>query len=216
MGLERVLVFPRELADGFNGVRAFDEALWRRLMETAFFLPRKEAEESKTYKQLIPYCLIFDQDGKLLSYRRTSKGKETRLHAKYSVGVGGHINPEDEVVEEALVYRAICRELREEVGLLVEPGRLSFLGFVNDDDNPVGFVHFGLVVVLEISPEEEARLQFETTFAEARFLSLKEVWERREHYETWSSLVIEGLYQGRFNYVGSGVDNDSRSGPRAD
>ncbi len=216
MDVEKVLVFPRDLVGDFNGVRAFDPHLWMRLLEASSFVDRREAEGSSTHKQLIPYCLIFDGDGRLLSYRRTSKGKEARLHAKYSVGVGGHINPEDGVGGEALVYRAICRELEEEVGLSVDPDRLSFLGFVNDDDNPVGFVHFGLVVALEISRDERDRLQFETTFAEAIFLPLEELWEKREDYETWSSFVIEGLYQGRFNYVRSGLDTHPWAGPRAD
>ena len=55
------------------------------------YRPRDEVEEDPSYKQLIPYC-IFRHEGRVFHYARGAKGGESRLHAKRSVGIGGHIS----------------------------------------------------------------------------------------------------------------------------
>ena len=55
---------------------------------------------------------------------------------------------------------ALLRELEEEVEIQ-SPGRISRLGLINDDSNPVGRVHLGVVHLYDldqprITPREEA------------------------------------------------------------
>ena len=49
-------------------------------------------EEDPSYKQLISYCLLENENDEILVYQRLSGGGEERLHGQSSVGVGGHMN----------------------------------------------------------------------------------------------------------------------------
>src|SRR4051794_41901099 len=51
-------------------------------------------EQDPTWKQVIPYPVLRDGDRWFLM-RRTRSGGDARLHDRYSIGVGGHVNPED-------------------------------------------------------------------------------------------------------------------------
>src|ERR1035438_1998705 len=95
------------------------------------------------FKQIIPYVLI-EHRGRILAYQRTAKGNESRLHNKYSIGFGGHINDTDLQPQSNILYTGMLRELNEEVYLPTLSG-LQLLGCINDDASLVGQVHLGVV-----------------------------------------------------------------------
>lgn len=155
----------------------------------AVFVPRVTAEDDSSLKQLIVYALL-SHGGKTLCYKRGKVGGEPRLHAKHSIGVGGHINPEDWPVGDSCsvaFQKALLRELEEEVG--VTPDRIrrtEFIGLVNEDDTDVGKVHLGLVYIVEITNLEG--LAFEAALVEPQWLSDEELYSH-ESLELWSSLI---------------------------
>ncbi|MEG1686418.1 MAG: hypothetical protein RR276_00900, partial [Angelakisella sp.] len=57
------------------------------------FIPRPEAENDPTRKQIIPYVVLC-RGSEVFATRRLNKGGEARLHGLLSLGIGGHINPE--------------------------------------------------------------------------------------------------------------------------
>ena len=153
--------------------------------------PRAEAEEDPSLKQLIPYVVV-TFGGRLLHYRRGSGSGETRLLKKGSIGIGGHINDGDglgDAFDTAAYQRALMRELTEELvisGSFVERP----LALLNDDTNPVGAVHLGIVHQCQLSsPEVSAN---EEAIAELGFLTLEELVARTDQLETWSQLVVKG------------------------
>lgn len=75
----------------------------------------KGVETDPRFKQIIPY-LIYVRDGKILTYLKTKQSSESRLHGKWSIGIGGHINPADGKGIRA-VFTAAKRESKEEIGL---------------------------------------------------------------------------------------------------
>ena len=77
---------------------------------------------------------------------RTDAGGDARLHGKASIGVGGHLNPVDDG-EDALMA-GLRREWHEELETDWEP-EFELVGLLNDDSNPVGAVHLGVVFVVE-------------------------------------------------------------------
>ena len=79
--------------------------------------------------------------GMAFRYRRGSKGGEARLHNTWSVGLGGHINPEDKTYD-----LAVRREIREEVGVGIEVPKP--VAVINYDGTDVGKVHFGILHVV--------------------------------------------------------------------
>ena len=78
------------------------------------FIPRPDAENDPGYKQIIPYVVLRRGD-EIFMTRRLKKGGEARLHGLMSIGVGGHINPVDDIDRESVLLRGLERELDEEV-----------------------------------------------------------------------------------------------------
>jgi predicted NUDIX family phosphoesterase len=193
---EQVLVIRRSLFDELGSFHGLNSEVSRYLpifLEPGnhFFVARAEAEEDPSLKQLIPYVVVTSGD-KILHYRRGSGSGETRLLKKGSVGIGGHINDTDGLGEafDAQAYqRALMRELQEEIAIasaFVERP----LALLNDDTNPVGAVHLGIVHQCQLSePEVTAN---EEAIAELGFLTLEELAERHDQLESWSQLVLKG------------------------
>ncbi len=176
-----------------------------RIMRLGFFVEREYAERTPSLKQVIPHSLVV-RAGQVLCLRRTARGGEARLHDKLSLGVGGHVNPEDrpvnmptnsaassDVPRGDLIGRATHREVAEEELVIDGPYTLSSAGLINDDSNPVGAVHVGLVQVITVEGSVAVR---ETDQLEGSFVAPKEL-ERQlgtgANFETWSSFLIPHL-----------------------
>ncbi len=203
--MEFVFVVPREALfpdcypQGFVPFGGdFPEDAFRRVvLEQGFFVEREVAERTPAWKQVIPYTLIARGDELLLS-RRSKRGGEARLHDKLSIGVGGHINPEDLGDAKALrrdpIAQGTRRELDEELEL--EGGySIRAVGILNDDSNPVGAVHVGLVQMLELEAGSTALIR-ETDVLEGTFVAhsrLVSLLAEGENFETWSAQLIRRL-----------------------
>ncbi len=141
--MERIFVVPANKLPKFSGFMASDESVLDVIRKSGFFLEREKAENDFSLKQIIPY-IVFIRDGMLFTMRRLSKGGEERLHGRTSIGIGGHISHEDaEPISDGL-----AREFHEEV-LYEGTFQPRLLGFINDDSDSVGKVHFGLAYVVE-------------------------------------------------------------------
>jgi predicted NUDIX family phosphoesterase len=163
------------------------ERLFDLILEKHTFMSRDRAEYDFEHKQVIPYLIIRKGDNYLL-LQRTSKQTEKRLHNKYSLGIGGHINPDSAGHGNNLIIGGLYKELNEEV-LINSPSDLSFIGTINDESNSVSRVHLGLLYELEVLSDEYEVLEKEKMSAQ---------WESRHnliHYynrlETWSQIVCD-------------------------
>ena len=195
---ERVLVLARADVPGgcdFHGIRRADagdlEALRAAVAAKGRYLDRPAAEGDPTHKQLIPYVVVRDADRVFLMHR-TDAGGDPRLHGKGSIGVGGHLNPVDDG-DDALMT-GLRREWSEELEADWEPD-FRLIGLLNDDSNPVGAVHLGVVFSVEaagraVDVREHDKLV--GAFAEPRDVTAS--WDR---LETWSRLVADALGLGR-------------------
>ena len=190
---ERVLCISHSqllAAGAFTGFRPVSEPFATTLLnpDGFSFRPRSEVETDSTFKQLIPYVVLRCSD-RVFHYRRGGSGTETRLHAKRSVGVGGHIAEADAGGGDA--YTAgMLRELHEEVGIGSHAAGPP-VGFIYDPSTPVGEVHLGVVHLFELSePNVTPR---EAAIADAGFATVEELLSKREEFETWSQLVLEVL-----------------------
>jgi len=201
--MEFVFVAPREelfptcYPQGFQGFRTAEEgtAFLGTLARTGFFVERARAERTPAWKQVIPYCVVV-HEGRLLLLRRRPKGGEARLHGKHTIGVGGHVNPVDHGGDHdragALFTEAARREIAEEVGLEGDY-ELPLVGYLNDDSNPVGAVHLGLVHVAHspapVHVRERDVLEGELATPE----DVRQALRRGADFETWSRLLIAHL-----------------------
>lgn len=185
---EQVLVVPRAAlvpGEGWLGVRRLDLGNALAVVgRHGFFMRRGEAEEDPTHKQVIPYLVLRDGDRWFLM-RRTRAGGDARLHDRWSIGVGGHLNPGDVDVAGGL-----RREWGEELVAGFEP-EFTPVGLLNDDTTPVGSVHVGLVYVADAAGRPVAIR--ETDKLTGAFASTAEVAAVRDGLETWSRLVFDAL-----------------------
>ena len=196
---ENVLVVKRSLFDelgSFHGLnfepqRYLDAMLARG---NNHFLARAAAENDPGHKQIIPYALLVCGD-RVLHYVRGKKAGEQRLVAKGSIGIGGHMNDEDESLFawDEHAYRAgVEREVNEEVEIST-PFEDRIVALLNDDTTEVGRVHLGVVHVFRL---EEAKVQKrESMITNLAFLTRAELLERRENLETWSQICVDHLEQ---------------------
>jgi predicted NUDIX family phosphoesterase len=199
---EQILCFKSEILRAYPAKTFYDESLWRQILANLEPKARSVAEHDYDTKQLVVYVLI-NHGETFLSYQRTPKTTETRLKALYSIGIGGHVNVDDQIQptlfgeKEAawkdFVLKAVRREVSEEVqidGADAQEPRL--ICFVNDDSNDVGKVHFGVVFVMKLGKPSVA-IRGERGIGKLSFRTLPELISTRDTLETWSQLLVDFL-----------------------
>lgn len=197
---ERILVVPRNHVENhlgkFQGYLPFTASHFPLLDIKSFqFLPRSEVEDDPTLKQIIPYIYLYHwQDGirKIVTYLRGQQGGEDRLHALRSLGFGGHVRQHEGETAIDTVLREAVRELIEEVGVNEDIKSLPH-GWINDDSNPVGSVHLGLVYSIWL---EDAKLHSNEAegISDLRLDSPSLVQSHLDEYEPWSQLVFNAFH----------------------
>jgi predicted NUDIX family phosphoesterase len=215
--MEFVYAVPRErLFPEFypQGLRAFGDGFacadfLRMSAQHGYFVERDHAERDPSLKQLIPYAVICC-DGRILLTRRTRRGSEARLFDKLSIGIGGHVEPIDlegarargSDARQELYATAARREIEEELfveagGVLEDnPGQaldIEPVGILNDDSNPVGAVHVGLV--LRVLVHGSVRIR-ESELLEGRLVApdeLRSLLREGANFESWSASLVPHL-----------------------
>lgn len=194
---EQVLVVPAALVEEIGHINGFTSEVDRYLpsildSKNQSFIARRYCETDPSFKQLIPY-VILQADGNELSIFRYTRGQgqtEKRLHAKQSVGIGGHIAIED-CSGQDLYRTGMLRELNEEM-VLPDNFEDTIVGLIYDDSNPVGTVHLGVVHQIRLDPAGVKPR--EDDLIEAGFYSLAQISQEFDRLETWSQLAFKALY----------------------
>ena len=180
----------------------------KMIVQKGLFRKRNELEEDHSFKQIIPYAVISNKEPEPRSwrdklrgvrqsqsfylFRRTSGQTEKRLHNKFSLGVGGHMNPgKSKESDEQYLINELKRELFEEVrllnGCLIED--IEFIGFINDDTIPVGRVHIGLLYNIRVSNKNV--VINETDRMTADWIDKPDLAEFYEGMETWTKIIYD-------------------------
>jgi len=196
---EQILVVERRVLEQigmFQGL-AFDVERYLRnifVQGVPRFMPRWQAEKDPAYKQIIPY-VIMTYDGKYLSYVRGRRAGETRLVGNRSIGIGGHINPRDDMpLFNADFYQtyitAVEREVAEEVSVKAHHSDY-IVALLNDDSNDVGRVHLGIVHYWVLDSSQVGKR--EQMISQMAFMTPGQLQEVRDTLETWSQLCLDNL-----------------------
>lgn len=171
------------------------------------FVARPTAERTPAWKQWIPYCALVCRDPAgaggdgVFLVRRTNGQSEARLHGAWSIGLGGHVEPDDARPGDdgaTFFARSLGRELAEELAFAAgELPPATFLGLLNDDSTEVGSVHAGLVyrvdVPLDVTRAAERIRVGETGKMAGGFTHLVDffkLWQNDAPFETWSQLLL--------------------------
>lgn len=191
---ELVLVVPTAVFHDlghFHGFSPHVEHYLPRLLapEHLHYRSRVAMENDPSFKQLIPYAVLRWRD-QLFTYTRGKRATESRLQALRSLGVGGHINPVDGSLFDTAYREAMFREVSEEVQLDTAYTE-HCLGLLNDDSNPVGQVHLGIVHLFDLA--EPLVRRREQALTQSGFWPLAELRTQRAAFETWSQFVLDVL-----------------------
>jgi predicted NUDIX family phosphoesterase len=195
---EMILVVRRALFDqlgAFQGLNFDVDHYLPALLakENNFFTPRPPAETDPSLKQIIPYVILM-HEGRILHYVRGKKAGEQRLVSKGSIGIGGHMNPDDEDMFSSLDidhYQAsVDREVGEELKIGT-PYTNRVVALLNDDANEVGKVHLGVVHIFDLETPDVQK--GEAMITELQFLDRAELAARRDALESWSQICFDRL-----------------------
>lgn|GEM_PF-549530 len=165
--------------------------IFASITKVGFFKLRGEVEMNPDYKQIITYAVITNND-KYLATKRL-KGDE-RLRSQISLGVGGHISPEDySDISIEFISNALKREMKEEIDISAATDMdISFLGLINDNSIEVSQDHLGLVFNIEIKSIQPIKIK-ETEKLEAIFMSRNEVINKYKSLENWSKIYADAV-----------------------
>lgn len=157
----------------------------------------KYNRNEKVVLQTIPYVVV-EHNEKVLVYIRPTKGNETRLHGKVTIGVGGHVDLDDVVSEKSIINLkatlslAAVREIEEEIGLAVETDRIEWTGLIMRRDGPVDRVHLGYVAKLRINDDEALNIKETEETGKIQFMRQDIIEENMVGYEieAWTNAII--------------------------
>lgn len=193
---ELVFAFPTEelwklISYKEKGLIKGNGEVLKRIVQNGQFVKRSESEDDPSYKQIIPYAIISNGNSFYL-FKRTSGQTEKRLHNKFSLGVGGHMNPDDTIEsKEHYLIDELKRELFEEVrlknGCFIED--IEFVGFLNDDKITVGRFHVGLLYNIHVS-SKGLNIR-ETDKMTAEWIDKSNLVQFYKEMETWSKITFD-------------------------
>ncbi len=195
--VREILVVPRStlFKDGdFQGIVPIEKNDFTKiiLLNYDYKERNEELENNSNFQQIIPYVWIINpKEKKVFLYKRgMSKGeyKERRYLNNYSGGIGGHIDKDTEEKSNNPINDAMIRELHEEVFIHNYP-EPKIVGFINDDSDSLGKVHFGILAIAKT--EEEIKLA-EKGLKEGRFYTVDEtnkiLSNKDNKIESWTKL----------------------------
>jgi predicted NUDIX family phosphoesterase len=190
---ELVYAVPREVLFGdavpWLGVKRHGvEDILERAGSAGHYVLREVAEIDRTLKQIIPYLVL--RDGRrIFLMKRSRAGGDARLHDRYTIGVGGHLNPGDRDV-----LGGLRREWNEELEADFLP-EFEFVGLLNDDSVDVGVHHLGIVYLADAAGRSVGVR--ETNKLSGSFEELAVVRGVYQSMETWSQLVLDAIAEER-------------------
>jgi predicted NUDIX family phosphoesterase len=192
---EDIVVFPTDIVreyvpkDGVwtEGVRS------QELLSSCFSVSRRQAEARFDIIQLVSVFVV-RQGLSYLTYKRSRRLPEQRLHGSYSLAFGGHLNPEDvspllDIFVPELGLPLLQRELSEELIVEHQP-HFRYRGLLYDTSREISSQHLGIVydVFLSSSTYEIGERGF---LIDPRLETAQDINARLDAFENWSVMLLE-------------------------
>lgn len=191
MSSELVWAIETEKLKKFEGFKKDENGdLYNFLSQNGLFLPRDFLETNDKYKQVIPQGLILLNDSVLLNKRLPGQS-EARLNNTISLGFGGHLNPEDNILKHMdLIHIGLHRELAEEVTLPI-PFKLEYFGLTNSEATDVSRKHIG--VWFKITVLNDSVMVNEKNKLSCEWCSVNQLHNYENKFESWASFIYKEI-----------------------
>ncbi|MFH1308175.1 MAG: NUDIX domain-containing protein [archaeon] len=181
-------LFPEKAFNGFLARGSFDYE--KIILENWEALLRSQAESNFSYKQAVGYALLANFDKKLIFAYQREKDPGARMQRpswQWSLGGGGHIEPGDMV--DGSIEKGMLREFGEEVRVNGDL-KINALGYINDDEDAFGKLHFAMLYLIETDATEVLWSE-KNEMRVAKFIPVEEAVELKE------KRIIRKLVQNR-------------------
>ena len=190
-GDERVLCIPTEalepFAQGSDPILYDTDQVLQCLKEYGSYQFRWQVEQDSSWKQVIHY-VVMETAERIMAAKRLKV--DPRLVGGYTVGMGGHINPED---GEDPIETCIRRELEEETTFSweqdLEEYQIHPVSFVNVR-NEVSLMHICIPVRLQVRNHEAIQIR-ETEKLQGVWMSKTELDILDGKLEGWSEIALD-------------------------
>lgn len=154
---------------------------------------RRAAEKDYRVIQLVSVFII-KLGYEYLTYKRTKRLPESRLHGWYSVLFGGHLNPDDimplfDIFKPENAHFSFFRELEEEIRLPEVP-TFVYKGLIYDDRREVSRQHLGVVYDVYLK-SPDYKIGERGFLMDPKFETLPEIEARIDEFENWSVLIVD-------------------------
>ena len=135
----------------FEGFLAATEYDFEKIILNSFeYQIRWDMEINPDFQQPIPYAIVVNPTTKkIIAYQRGNNSWvswEQRLYNKRSLWIGWHIELEEKDAHNPL-QATLIKEVQEEIWL-DSIDSFEVIGYLNDNSDEVGKVHFGVLYVL--------------------------------------------------------------------
>ncbi len=191
-------IIPLDQPSAKNFIHALDA-----LADEVWYIPRSNCETNPDFRQLLPYVVIINPKGDILCYNRPAKeGGEGRLAGKFSIGFGGHVEPEDWSCSPwPTCFAAAERELREELhmedaGNGIDPMDTLYhtlAALILSNDTPVDSVHLGIALVAKWESADAVPSQIVSNepdqICNLRTLTLEQA-KAEANPESWTAKIL--------------------------
>ncbi len=171
----------------------FFEVDYVELFKESHGMQRVEAEETEDFVQLIPLFFV-RRGGKFLTYKRTKRLPEKRLHGTRSINFGGHLQVEDFpslfASDPNVVQESLQRELREELDFDPDEKTVKFFGAIHETQNLFGRQHVGLVFEVHSDSEVNVNSGEPGFLTSLKFDTKENIFENRDEYDEWTFMVL--------------------------
>lgn len=190
-GEEKVLCIPTEaltaLGEGEDPILYPTRQVMDCVKKQSCYRLRWQVEQDCSWKQVIPY-VVMETETQLMAAKRL-KG-DPRLVGGFTVGMGGHINPED---GKEPIEACIRRELEEETTFAWERDLAGYqihpVSFVNVR-NEVSLMHICIPVRLQVRDSERIRIR-ETEKLQGVWMPKTNLSALEGKLEGWSQIALD-------------------------
>ena len=205
---EQVLSIPAEHVSSsadFQGFREDGGELLKELLKGAFrHVPRTQAEQTESHKQVVTYVVI-SSGTYVLSFERGIFNRAADfLRGSKCIGFGGHVTLADYGLFSAGdvgISENAIRELSEELllpesAVMPEPHELRMAGIINDDSSEVGRRHIGIVMRYEVVDWESWKdvRGGEASINKLQWIDITQKPINLIEFEFWSQLCWRSLF----------------------
>lgn len=182
-----------EIARGMAAGKS-DPSDFRLLITAAIDLPRREAENTEEYVQLIPTFVICQNDD-ILTYRRTKRLPEARLHHARCINFGGHMQADDTPLlfwdDDAVVSHFLHRELFEELEFEPSTASINPLGLLYLQSSSFERQHAGLTFQVVLEPSCRVRSLEPGMHSDMGFCPIDTLLSDRNEIDSWSRVLLD-------------------------